>query len=163
MEHNRWYFGRYADDDPVWTDAAYRMEVRAGFTGFAEWCRVSGVELQIVSNGDSRYVRPILERRGLGWIPAACFADRDALWDKLGVVGDQVVIRKKGEVIYIGDGLSDYDAAAVCGRVFARGDLAWCMAANNRPYTYFDDFHTVLAKMKELVKDRVVGNQVPGG
>ena len=49
-----------------------------------------------------------------------------------------------GEVVYVGDGISDRCAAQAAGRVFATRGLARYFDERNLPYEPFGDFHDVV-------------------
>ena len=49
-----------------------------------------------------------------------------------------------GEVVYVGDGISDRCAAQAADRVFATRGLARYFDERNLPYEPFDDFHDIV-------------------
>ena len=50
----------------------------------------------------------------------------------------------EGEVVYVGDGISDRCAAQAADRVFATRGLARYFDERNLPYEPFDDFHDIV-------------------
>jgi len=53
-----------------------------------------------------------------------------------------------GQVVYVGDSISDYCAARAAPRVFARDGLARHLAERGLPFEPFDDLHDVLAALE---------------
>jgi 2-hydroxy-3-keto-5-methylthiopentenyl-1-phosphate phosphatase len=139
--------------------------LRAGFAEFLQYCKINGIHVEILSDGLDFYINHILNKHGLGWVPVKA--------NHMHFEGSKMVIefpfigigcghcgnckrshvqnvRQNGDkVIYIGDGYSDRFAVKSSDMVFARGDLARHCKRDAIPFTYFEDFNTVLKFMEK--------------
>ena len=139
--------------------------IRAGFPGFIDYCREIGVRFVIVSSGIDFYIKTALETAGLAGLELYCshgaldeggirvsylspegniidsgFKESYLRWLKSG--GD--------ELVYIGDGLSDLDAALKADYVFATGHLAAMLEKRGARFTPFHDFHDIQRDLQSL-------------
>jgi 2-hydroxy-3-keto-5-methylthiopentenyl-1-phosphate phosphatase len=144
-----------------------RVSVRPGFSEFADFCRKRAIRLVIVSNGFDIYIEHFLKKLGLGGVeyhaaslnfngggkvttayigPDGQSVDdgfKEAFLDRFQCQGY--------EVIYIGDGSSDYRPAQKCRLVFARDTLQQKCESAGIFFHTFNDFHDLTAKMEKLV------------
>ena len=109
--------------------------------------------MTVLSSGFEELIRPVLAAAGVldidvlansvdarpdGWRvrwrdEAMCAACGEAC-KRTGLPGD-------GEIVYIGDGISDHCAALASDRIFATRGLARYLDERGTPYEPFDDFH----------------------
>ena len=109
----------------------------------------------IVSAGFAELIEPVLAREG---VEARVLANRldpsPAGWrvrfrdeSSCDVCGEPckraAVLAAGGDVVYVGDGISDRCAALVASRVFARDGLARWLGEHGVPYEPFDDLDDV--------------------
>lgn len=130
--------------------------VRKGFPEFARLCRRRGVPLEIVSGGLDIYAAPIFAKWG---IRVKSFFGR-ARWSggKITVsypflkkltleelkASRVMVFKKKGyNVVFLGDGTSDYPAACSADVVFSRRKLHLLCRENKVKTKRLRDFHAV--------------------
>jgi 2-hydroxy-3-keto-5-methylthiopentenyl-1-phosphate phosphatase len=132
------------------------------FGDFVADCERRGIAVTIVSSGVEPVIRRALERHWLGEVPVVANgleADpsgwrirfRDELangTDKAGLVR---AARERGEfTTYIGDGLSDYDAALTADVVYAKRGrrLAHFLAGRGVPFTAFGSFAELMERRR---------------
>jgi 2-hydroxy-3-keto-5-methylthiopentenyl-1-phosphate phosphatase len=130
-----------------------RVRVRPGFSDLVRSAQHADWEVHVVSSGFEEFIKPVLEREGVGvevhanrvdarpdgWVvewryPESCdhcheSCKRDLL--------------PSGHVVYIGDGYSDRCAALASDRVFAIRGLARYLDERSVPYEPFEDFTDV--------------------
>ena len=111
-----------------------------GFPQFIELCQQREYEIAIVSDGLRWYIKYLLARYGIFDVPIYA---NDIIFESdgfsfeypyfhlscpmRGVCKSEVVRRYQGEgarVIYIGDGVSDYEVVGVADEIYATGKLA---------------------------------------
>jgi 2-hydroxy-3-keto-5-methylthiopentenyl-1-phosphate phosphatase len=125
--------------------------------GFAEVART--YHPLIVSSGFHEIIEPVLEREGVrdevelranrvdarpdGWV--VHFRNGH----ECGACGEPCKRQDlpEGEIVYAGDGHSDYCAALAADRVFATGSLARYLAERGVPFTPLTDFHAFAAAL----------------
>jgi 2-hydroxy-3-keto-5-methylthiopentenyl-1-phosphate phosphatase len=128
--------------------------IRPGFTELARAHRPL-----IVSSGFHEVIEPVLEREGAldavelranrvdarpdGWVV------RFRAGHECGVCGEPCkrADLPEGEVVYAGDGHSDYCAALAADRVFATGSLARHLDERGVRYEPLTDFHALAAAL----------------
>jgi 2-hydroxy-3-keto-5-methylthiopentenyl-1-phosphate phosphatase len=134
------------------------FEIDPSFIRFAEWCTVREYPLLILSDGFDAYIEPLLRRAGADVeflanrlrlteeSPVPEFPYADVRCPQLAnCKSNHLLLRSQDEdiVVYIGDGTSDYEAAAFADVVFARGALeTWCQE-QNISFRRFYSFTTV--------------------
>lgn len=127
-----------------------------GFVTFCRLCVTRGYPLYIVSDGFDFYIRPMLEREGLGYLPVIANSLRyvegkpemrfllqqspDQYYgnDKTYVMAE--VRRPNSTLVYIGDGYSDRAAAHVADLLFAKDRLAEYCIQQGLPFEPFSTF-----------------------
>ncbi|MEA3296953.1 MAG: MtnX-like HAD-IB family phosphatase [candidate division Zixibacteria bacterium] len=137
------------------------FELNRGFLEFASLCRKSGVELIIASDGLDFYIKYVLERYKLSWLPL--IANKGYLVDNSVTVEFPHVNQScercgscKGErireyraqvgdcrIAFVGDGYSDVCAAKEADFVLAKKDLEQYCLKHNIGYMKYDDFFDV--------------------
>ncbi len=140
--------------------------IRPDFSRLVEYCRRHRLHLILASAGIDFVIRHILSQKGwLGLVridapKAEVIAnemkfDFPALFDKSSVnfKDDRVRhYRKQGmKVIYIGDGIADYEAAKIADFAFAikSSKLAELLSRNSIPHREISDFREVI----EVIRD----------
>ena len=130
------------------------------------YCRENQVPLAVVSQGLDFYIEALLEKEGCGAVPVHAVNTRfdaqginyeyrytvpgkEHLGNSKGVVVDSY--RDRGHyIVYVGDGMSDFEAAARADLVFAHRVLADECQRQEIPFRPFTDFGGVLQAVKEL-------------
>ena len=140
-------------------------EVRAGFKEFVEYCRGNDIGFAIVSSGLDLYIEPVLKELGLLDVERhsgqAHVTPEGILVDYIDPSGVNVAagfklswlreLKKRGRpIVYLGDGLSDIEAAREADYVMARGSLLEHFRANALPYFSFETFYDVKGYVEEL-------------
>ncbi|MFC1538002.1 MtnX-like HAD-IB family phosphatase [Candidatus Latescibacterota bacterium] len=137
-----------------------------GFTETAEYCMKNNIPIMILSDGLDYYIKYLLEKYGLGYIP---FFSNHMYFKNGGVsiefpyIGHGCrrcgnckrwhIIKNKNDgdcVVYIGDGYSDRFAIKSSDVVFARNDLAEYCMKNNHTFLPFKDFYSILTYLEKL-------------
>lgn len=145
--------------------ARQNVEVRPGFLEFAERCREAGDGLVIVSSGLDFYIEAALDEIGASDLELHCartaFGEDGIVVSYLDPEGSIIeegfkkkwLARLEGQsdsVTYIGDGLSDLEAACAAAHVFATGHLHALLSAASVAHHTFSDFHDILCQMRRL-------------
>lgn len=145
--------------------ARQNVEVRPGFLEFAELCREAGDGLVIVSSGLDFYIEAALDEIGASDLELHCartaFGEDGIVVSYLDPEGSIIeegfkkkwLARLEGQsdsVTYIGDGLSDLEAACAAAHVFATGHLHTLLSAASVAHHTFSDFHDILRQMRRL-------------
>jgi HAD superfamily phosphoserine phosphatase-like hydrolase len=134
------------------------------FPKFVYWCKEIGIPLTILSNGLEEIIRSLLERYRLdylrleanhlekGKVPwKAVFRDNSAWGHDKSIYLKEA--RQKGySPVFIGDGVSDRDAARCADILFAKKDLASFCDREGIKYYHFTSFDEVGSVMKKVVE-----------
>ena len=141
------------------------ITLRAGFIDFINYCNEKRLPFVIVSSGLDFYIEPVLKKIGLHNLELYCAQTaftRNGIevsyYDPEGNPIDEGFksnyfrwLQKRGEeVIYIGDDLSDLDAAVKANHVFATGNLQYLLERESVTYHSYSDFNYVLQMVKHL-------------
>jgi len=141
------------------------IKLRAGFIDFVSYCNKRCLPFVIVSSGLDFYIEPVLNEIGLDNLELYCaqtaftsngievsYYDPEKRSINKGFKSSHLKwLRKRGgELIYLGDGLSDLDAAYQANYVFATGNLQYLLKKNSVIYHSFSDFHHVLQIVRHL-------------
>lgn len=142
---------------PLHKVVAYVLERARIRSGFAELARAR--QPLVVSSGFHEIIEPVLEREGVlgeielranrvearpdGWVVAFRVAER---CDVCGEPCKRADL-PAGEVVYAGDGHSDYCAALAARRVFATGSLARWLGGHGVSFTPLTDFHALASEL----------------
>ena len=141
------------------------IEVRPGFVEFVRYCRESAIPFVIVSSGLDFYIEAVLAEIGMPGLELHC---GHTSFDKDGIIvtytgpeGNTINrgfkkkylarLKKRGKnIVYIGDGLSDLEAARQADHVFATGHLVKLLGGQSIPCRSFSDFHDLLHQLRLL-------------
>jgi len=142
--------------------ARKNAEIRAGFLEFVSYCLAAGIRLVIVSSGLDFYIEAVLNKIGASDLELHCartsFTKDGIAVSYIGPDGGTVRegfkkkylawLRKRGgRVAYIGDGLSDLEAARAADCVFATGHLHSLLNTSSVRHHTFSDFHDILRQI----------------
>lgn len=154
---------------------ARSISIDPEFKTFAQFCQHSGTKLVIVSDGLDCLINPILQREGLSHIPvfsnALVAAGRNAFrlvspyadatccsgagTCKCTVI-DMLCDDANTRILYVGDGRSDFCAAARSADIVAaKSTLARHLEATGRSFRQFDTFEDVRLLLAGLLKTPV--------
>lgn len=140
--------------------------LRPYFKEMWHYCRESQVPLAVVSQGLDFYIEALLEKEGCGPVPIHAVNTRfgakginyeyryavpgkESLGNSKGVVVDSY--REQGHyIVYVGDGMSDFEAATRADLVFAHRVLADECERQEIPFRPFTDFGDVLEAVEEM-------------
>jgi HAD superfamily phosphoserine phosphatase-like hydrolase len=135
------------------------------FPAFADWCRTKSIPLTIVSNGLEEIIRALLEPFGMdypvieanhlreGIVPwEAVFRD-DSSWghDKAAYLRNSLSIGY--DPVFIGDGVSDREAAMWAKILFAKEELAKYCEKVALEYQRFKSFAEVQATLEGMLRE----------
>jgi len=139
-----------------------QVKVRAGFHELVVCCRRKGFRLAIVSNGLDFYITATLSDIRIEDIPVFAAQTRflpegmqvkyvgpdgEHLPDGLKEAYVSLFLKSGHQVVYVGNGPSDFPAAKRCHHIFARGELLdYCKKANLE-YNVFTDFNDIVATL----------------
>ena len=139
------------------------IEVRPGFLEFVRYCRDTGVPLVIVSSGLDFYIETVLTQIGMRNLELHCgqtsFGKDGIIVSYAGPEGNIInegfkkkylawLKKRDNNIIYIGDGLSDLEAARNAGYVFATGHLLRLLSTDSIACSAFSDFYDLLAQLQ---------------
>lgn len=138
--------------------ARQNVVVRPGFLQFVERCRATGIRFAIVSSGLDFYIEAVLSDIGAPDLELHCartsLGQDGIVVTYFGPEGDILedgfkkrylswLRSQDNPVIYIGDGLSDFDAACAAEHVFATDHLHRLLNASSVPHDTFSDFSDI--------------------
>jgi 2-hydroxy-3-keto-5-methylthiopentenyl-1-phosphate phosphatase len=142
---------------PLEEVVAYVLEHARVRPGFAELAQAR--HPLVVSSGFHELIEPVLEREGVlgevelranrvdprpeGWVVDFRVAD---LCDECGQACKRADL-PEGEIVYAGDGHSDYCAALAAKRVFATGSLARWLRGRGVSFTPLTDFDALASEL----------------
>jgi len=146
------------------------LQLRDGFIEFAAWCRANHLPLTVVSDGVDHFIRRILNRHGLGYLPV--FSNRLVMTNEAlnldqpfrragcaagsGVCKCDIVSASGADtLVFIGDGRSDFCVSGRANILFARASLATYAAQRNQPYLAFESFFDVQKALESRPATRV--------
>ena len=132
--------------------------IRAGFRELVEAAQDRGWRVVILSSGFEELIRPVLDSIGVEVELLANSVDVTpegwrVHWREetvCAVCGEQckrAALPGEGEIVYVGDGISDRCAALASDRVFATRGLAEYLTERGTPYERFEDFFQVLERL----------------
>ena len=141
------------------------VELRPGFLEFVKYCQSTGIPFVVVSSGLDFYIETALSRIGMRDLELHCgqtsFSMDGVIVSYCDPMGNFIDKGFKKEyltwlkerhkhVIYLGDGLSDLEAACHADHVFATGSLVRLLNTESVRCTAFSDFHEVLRQVDLL-------------
>lgn len=144
---------------PLQEAVAWMLEhvrIRAGLRELVGLARAKGWHVIVLSSGFEEFIRPVLSAAGVegveivankvdarpdGWRvrwrdETTCAVCAEAC--------KRTGLPAAGEVVYVGDGISDRCAAQAADRVFATRGLARYFEEHGLPYESFGDFHDIV-------------------
>jgi 2,3-diketo-5-methylthio-1-phosphopentane phosphatase len=135
------------------------VRVRPGFRELVEAAHARGWRVVVLSSGFEELIQPVLRQLGVEVELVANTVDATAEgwrvhWRETtacAVCGEECkrgALPGSGEVVYVGDGISDRCAALASDRVFATRGLARYLDERGTAYERFDDFHDVLNALR---------------
>lgn len=145
-----------------------RVKIRPGFKELVEYCKNRGFKTVIVSNGLKFYIEELLKVFGIKGLEIHAsetkFSKGGMKVVYIGPDGKEVDagfkeayarnLRKQGyDIIYIGDGTSDFFPARLARVVFAREELLKTCAKENLKHYAFKDFFEVIEILKRMDKE----------
>ena len=145
--------------------ARQKFELRPGFLKFVDNCRAADIRFVIVSSGLDFYIEAVLENIGTPELELHC-ARTSFTGDGINVTyfdpegntveegfkkGYLTWLKCRGEpLVYIGDGLSDFDAASSADYVFAINHLQQMLSAASIPHRTFTDFSDIWRQIRQI-------------
>ena len=141
------------------------IEVKPGFMEFVRYCQESAIPFVIVSSGLDFYIEPVLLEIGMPDLELHCghtsfgkdgiivtYTDPEGNIINRGFKNKYLAwLKKRGKnIIYIGDGLSDLEAACQADHVFATDHLVKLLGGQSIPWHRFSDFHDLLHQLRLL-------------
>lgn len=145
------------------------IDVRQGFPEFTADCVAKGYRPVIVSSGLDFYIEVVLSELGMSEIELYCgkteFSEKGIMVSYHNHNGNIIehgfkisylnwLKWRDKRIIYIGDGLSDLEAARDADYVFATGHLATLLKEEHIPWSYFDNFIDIRNKLTLLELQR---------
>ena len=141
------------------------IELRSGFVEFVRYCQESAIPFAIVSSGLDFYIEPVLAEIGLPDLELHCgrtsFSSDGidvSYYDPDGNIVNQgfkkkylIWLKERGtNIIYLGDGLSDLEAACQADHVFAMGHLLDLLDRHSIEHSAFSDFYDLQRQIRLL-------------
>ena len=141
------------------------IEVKPGFLQFVRYCQDNGTSLVIVSSGLDFYIETVLAQIGMTDLELHCgqtsfsedgiivsYCDPEGNIINEGFKKKYLAWLKKRDtnIIYIGDGLSDLEAARDADYVFATGPLLKLLSTESVVCSGFSDFYDLLQQLRLL-------------
>ena len=141
------------------------IELRPGFVEFVRYCQESAMPFVIVSSGLDFYIEPVLAQISVPDLELHCgqtsFGKNGIAVSYTDPEGNIVNegfkykcltwLKKRGkDIIYIGDGLSDLEAARQANHIFATGHLLDLLSSAPVIYNGFSDFYDLLRQVRLL-------------
>jgi len=141
------------------------IELRPGFLEFVGYCRESAIPFIIVSSGLDFYIETVLAQIGMPDLELYCgqtsFSRNGISVSYFNPEGDIInegfkekhltwLKKRDKDIIYIGDGLSDLEAARHADYVFATGDLLGLLSTEPVVCNGFSKFDDILHQTRLL-------------
>lgn len=146
--------------------AGQHFKLRPGFREFVKYCQENAIQFVIVSSGLDFYIETVLAQIGLPDLELHCgqtifseegievsYTDPEGNTIDRGFKSSYLTWLKKRDKIvsYIGDGLSDLDAACQADQVFATGHLITLLRAESIACGCFNDFYELRHQVSLLL------------
>ena len=141
------------------------IELRPGFLEFVGYCRESAIPFIIVSSGLDFYIETVLAQIGMPDLELYCgqtsFSKNGISVSYFNPEGDIInegfkekhltwLKKRDKNIIYIGDGLSDLEAARHANHVFATGHLLGLLSTEPVVCNGFSNFDDILHQARLL-------------
>ena len=145
------------------TFARDNAKVRAGFLEFIDYCLATGIKFVIVSSGLDFYIEAVLSKISAPQLELHCarthFSQNGITVSYIDPDGNTVsagfkkkyldwLKRQDNSVTYIGDGLSDLEAAQAADCVFAVNHLHRLLSTNLISHCTFSNFYDILNQIR---------------
>lgn len=155
-----------ADRDTLQGYVKQHASLRPYFGELWSYCQQHSIPMAVVSQGLDFYIQALLEKEGYSQVPVHAvnthftsqgisyeyryaYPGKEDQGNSKGLVVDSY--RREGYyIVYIGDGLSDFEAAAKSDLLFAHRVLAQECGRRQIPFRPFTDFRDVLLALAEL-------------
>lgn len=147
-------------------------EIDPTFAPFEAWCRGRGHPVTILSDGMDRYIRPILDRHGLGHVPfvsnllelrpdgapgqvrfVPSFPNTDETCDRCASCKRNHMLNAAADddvIVYAGEGYSDRCPVEYADVVFAKDELRKHCEERSIAYYPYASFADVQARLERL-------------
>jgi 2-hydroxy-3-keto-5-methylthiopentenyl-1-phosphate phosphatase len=137
-----------------------QVRIRPGLPELVDLARERGWEVKVLSSGFEELIRPVLAQAGVAGVDVVANTvdvtpdgwrvrwHEQTICATCGQACKRGGLPADGEVVYIGDGISDRCAAQAADRVFATRGLARYFDEHGLPYEPFDDFHDVVRALR---------------
>jgi HAD superfamily phosphoserine phosphatase-like hydrolase len=161
--------------------ALERAELSPTFAPFVRWAQGNGLQLTLASDGFAFYIRPILERAGLGHLEVVTnelvsgadgglrLRHPSGHPECIGcgtckMIAAQRLRRSHGPVAFVGEGQSDRYGALYSDVVFAKDALVEICEQDGVPFTRWETFDDVREALEalETLPGAVGGDRCPG-
>ena len=160
-----------ADRDTMQDYVKQNANLRPYFGELWRYCQQHAIPMAVVSQGLDFYIEALLEKEGFSQVPVHAvnthftplgisyeyrypYPGKEGQGNSKAVVVDSY--RQPGHyIIYIGDGLSDFEAANKADLLFAHRTLAEECHRLQIPFRPFTDFQDVLSALDELSPDGI--------
>ncbi len=147
-----------------------QMHLREGAERFVQFCREQQMPLTILSDGMQYYIDRLLEKFGIdadGVISNPITYSEQGEF-RFGLQNDNPACRWCGcckagvvrrlkeqgmQIIYIGDGASDYYGSGFADWIFARKSLAGYLEQEGTPFYPFQTFHDIMRVVEPKIDD----------
>ena len=142
------------------------IDVRPGFSEFVTYCKQAGIEFVIVSSGMDFYIEAVLAEIGMADLELYC-AQTSFTTDGIAVCykdpyGNMIrsgfklscltwLRQRDSNIVYLGDGYSDIEAARQADHVFAVSTLRRLLEAESIMSFAFTDFHDVMRQVRLIL------------
>ncbi len=141
------------------------IELRPSFVEFVRYCQESAIPFVIVSSGLDFYIEPVLAQISMPDLELHCgqtsFGKNGIIVSYIDPEGNIInkgfkrkhlssLKKRDNNVVYIGDGLSDLEAARQADHVFATGHLERLLNTEAVACSAFSDFYDVLCQVRLL-------------
>jgi 2-hydroxy-3-keto-5-methylthiopentenyl-1-phosphate phosphatase len=139
--------------------------IRPGLPELVEFCRKKTIDFVIISNGLDFYINFILKSIGLNGIQVIAAKttfdpnglkvqypapDGKDLMEKFKETYTRLYLNQGYQVIYIGNGVSDFPSARLSYRVFATQDLMTCCKNGNLKCIPFENMHDIITGLRDI-------------
>jgi len=139
------------------------VKLRPGFVELVKYCQQNAISPVIVSSGLDFYIEPVLVHIGLADLEFYCgrtaFTGNGIEVTYVDPGGNTIdrgfknkylswLRQRAGNIVYVGDGLSDFEAARNADFVFATGNLVRLLRMEPVAWSSFTDFYDLLHKLR---------------
>lgn len=146
------------------------QELRPGFVEFYSYCRANDIDLTIVSDGFTAYIRPILTQHCID-VPYYCndvevtdsgtlsveFRHGRESCRRCGACKCGAIVTTSSDtdtIVYIGDGYSDHCPVELSDIVFARDMLKSFCYKRSIPHHDFEDFFFIQERLQKYILEQ---------